>query len=242
MSFHSALPISLSQLSFFDDVDQPLDSLDNPRLMGPSSPLSSATWDDLSYFSEPEFDSDYRYTHKANKVLIYNETKTKALIIPAWRANISLAIKNRTTKAMGLTNGRQASLSSSAPTHGSSLIQPPNLIQVTDVSLLAYRSHREFNWPPMAINKTCGPYISRAQDVASFFLIYREEVPYTGPFLFQRNRRRRRPESIATLCHLVSFLLHVLSRPISGALGPIKYSINWNATLFLKSKSQVSAI
>ncbi len=81
MNFHSALPISLSQLSFFDDVnnddaDQPLD-LANPRLM-PGSPLSSGTWDDLSYFSEPEFDSDYRpqHVHKA-KVLEINHNKSK---------------------------------------------------------------------------------------------------------------------------------------------------------------------
>ena len=74
-NFQSALPISLSQLSFLDDADMdPTDlhqSLDrcNPRLMI-SSPLSSGTWDEMSYFSEPEFDSDYRpqNVHKA-KVL-----------------------------------------------------------------------------------------------------------------------------------------------------------------------------
>lgn len=65
-NFQSALPISLSQMSFLDDadhvdLDQPLDRC-NPRLMI-SSPLSSATWDELSYFSEPEFDSDYRPQH-----------------------------------------------------------------------------------------------------------------------------------------------------------------------------------
>jgi hypothetical protein len=77
-NFQSALPISLSQLSFLDDgealldandLDQPLDRC-NPRLMI-SSPLSSGTWDEMSYFSEPEFESDYRpqHVHKA-KVLV----------------------------------------------------------------------------------------------------------------------------------------------------------------------------
>ncbi|XP_045032849.1 coiled-coil domain-containing protein CG32809 isoform X4 [Daphnia magna] len=106
-NFQSALPISLSQMSFLDDadhvdLDQPLDRC-NPRLMI-SSPLSSATWDELSYFSEPEFDSDYRpqHVHKS---------------------------KNRTAKPIitGTRNGRQ-SISSSVPTaYGStsSLSQAP---------------------------------------------------------------------------------------------------------------------
>ncbi|EFX66222.1 hypothetical protein DAPPUDRAFT_263488 [Daphnia pulex] len=110
-NFQSALPISLSQLSFLDDgealldandLDQPLDRC-NPRLMI-SSPLSSGTWDEMSYFSEPEFDSDYRpqHVHKA---------------------------KTRTAKPMmGLANGRQSIPVPAAPVnHGStvSLIQPP---------------------------------------------------------------------------------------------------------------------
>ncbi|XP_057378597.1 coiled-coil domain-containing protein CG32809-like isoform X2 [Daphnia carinata] len=105
-NFQSALPLSLSQMSFLDDadhvdLDQPLDRC-NPRLMI-SSPLSSATWDELSYFSEPEFDSDYRpqHVHKS---------------------------KNRTAKPIitGPRNGRQ-SISSMPTAYGStsSLSQAP---------------------------------------------------------------------------------------------------------------------
>lgn len=82
-NFQSALPISLSQMSFLDDadhvdLDQPLDRC-NPRLMI-SSPLSSATWDELSYFSEPEFDSDYRpqHVHKSK------DSKTNNYRDPQW--------------------------------------------------------------------------------------------------------------------------------------------------------------
>ena len=77
INFQSALPLSLSQLSFVDefgpDAEPPLDFLDQARFM-PNSPLSSTTWDDLSYFSEPEFESDNRHIHKAKVSILQTIT------------------------------------------------------------------------------------------------------------------------------------------------------------------------
>ncbi|KAI9563847.1 hypothetical protein GHT06_011314 [Daphnia sinensis] len=126
-NFQSALPLSLSQMSFLDDadhvdlLDQPSDRC-NPRLMI-SSPLSSATWDELSYFSEPEFDSDYRpqHVHKS---------------------------KNRTTKPIitGPRNGRQ-SISSVPAAYGStsSLSQAPIMQRNGQFQARSNTLHRSYS-------------------------------------------------------------------------------------------------